>query len=149
MADPGFPRGGGAKSRGWRQYTILPKFPKNCMKLKEFGPGGRPKFYYVDLSLRSRFQNLSYPPHRSCGKVMFLNVSVIPYRGVWQADTPGRQTQPGRQTPPGRHTPPGEADIPLPRDGHCSGRYTSYWNAFLLEIFLNIFGGHKSFLWGH
>ena len=30
------PRGGG------RQHTILSKFPKNCMKLKEFGPpGGR------------------------------------------------------------------------------------------------------------
>ena len=50
MADPGFPRGGG------RQHTILPNFPKNCMKLKEFGPpggggGARPKFYYVDPPL--------------------------------------------------------------------------------------------------
>ena len=27
---------------GGRQHTILPKFPKNCMTLKEFGPGGRP-----------------------------------------------------------------------------------------------------------
>ena len=25
---------------GGRQHTILPKFPKNCMKLKEFGPPG-------------------------------------------------------------------------------------------------------------
>ena len=25
---------------GGRQHTILPKFPKNCMKLKEFGPRG-------------------------------------------------------------------------------------------------------------
>ena len=41
-ADPGFPRGGGANSSGGRQHTILPNFPKNCMKLKEFGPrGGR------------------------------------------------------------------------------------------------------------
>ena len=33
---------GGHPSRG-RQHTILPKFPQNCMKLKEFGPreGGR------------------------------------------------------------------------------------------------------------
>ena len=52
VADPGFPRGGGAKSPGGRQHTILPNFPKNCMKLKEFGPGGvRPKFYYVDPPL--------------------------------------------------------------------------------------------------
>ena len=37
--DPGFPRGGGANSEeGGRQHTILPNFPKNCMKLKEFGP---------------------------------------------------------------------------------------------------------------
>ena len=28
--------------QGGRQHTILPNFPKNCMKLKEFGPrGGR------------------------------------------------------------------------------------------------------------
>ena len=26
--------------RGGRQHTILPYFPKNCMKLKEFGPQG-------------------------------------------------------------------------------------------------------------
>ena len=43
VADPGFPRGGGANSPGGRQHTILPKFLKNCMKLKEFGPrGARP-----------------------------------------------------------------------------------------------------------
>ena len=40
VADPGFPRGGGANSPGGRQHMILPKFPKNCMKLKEFGPPG-------------------------------------------------------------------------------------------------------------
>ena len=39
VADPGFPRGGGAG--GERQHTILPKVPKKkCMKLKEFGPPG-------------------------------------------------------------------------------------------------------------
>ena len=39
VADPGFLRGGGANSPGGgRQHTILPYFPKNCMKLKEFGP---------------------------------------------------------------------------------------------------------------
>ena len=31
-----------------RQHTILPNFPQNGMKLKEFG---RPKFYYVDPPL--------------------------------------------------------------------------------------------------
>ena len=40
VADPGFPRGDAANSPEGRQYTILPKFPKNCMNMKEFGPGG-------------------------------------------------------------------------------------------------------------
>ena len=42
VADPGFPRGWGRQSsRGGHQHTILPNFPQNCMKLKEFGsPGG-------------------------------------------------------------------------------------------------------------
>ena len=42
VADPGFPRGGGANSLGGggRQHTILPTSHKNCMKLKEFGPPG-------------------------------------------------------------------------------------------------------------
>ena len=35
--------------------------------------------------------------------------------------------------PRGTHPPDQEADPPLPgRDGHCSGWYASYWNAFLL-----------------
>ena len=34
--------------------------------------------------------------------------------------------------PPGsRHTPPGSRHPPPGRDGHCCGRYASYWNAFL------------------
>ena len=36
-----FPGGGRQLPRGGRQHTILPNFPKNCMKSKEFGrPGG-------------------------------------------------------------------------------------------------------------
>ena len=38
VADPGFPRRGGALSRGGRQHTIFSNFPQNCIKLKEFGP---------------------------------------------------------------------------------------------------------------
>ena len=39
--DQGFPLGGGVQpSRGRRQHTILPKFAKNVMKLKEFGCPG-------------------------------------------------------------------------------------------------------------
>ena len=34
------PRRGRQLPRGGRQHTIFPYFPKNCMKLKEFGPPG-------------------------------------------------------------------------------------------------------------
>ena len=43
MADPEFPRGGGANPPGAPTYDFA-KFPKNYMKLKEFEPrvwGGR------------------------------------------------------------------------------------------------------------
>ena len=46
----------------------------------------------------------------SCGKVMFLQNCV-------------KNSAQGGCTPLGRHPPP---------VGHCSGRYASYWNAFLL-----------------
>ena len=44
-------------------------------------------------------------------------------------DPPPGQTPPG-QTPPWADTPP-----PKTGDGHCSGLYASYWNAFLLLLF--------------
>ena len=37
-ADPGFPIG--KSSRRGRQHTILPNFPKNCTKLRQFWSGG-------------------------------------------------------------------------------------------------------------
>ena len=102
-------------------------------------------------------------------KVMFLQASVCPQRGVclsawWDTHTP-EQTPPRADTPRSRHTPleqtphrskhpprsrhlpqsrhpsweqtPPRADTPLgsrppspPRDGHCCGRYASYWKSF-------------------
>ena len=42
VSDPAFPRGGGANSKGGRKKLLFGQFfPKNCMKLKEFGLGGR------------------------------------------------------------------------------------------------------------
>ena len=35
--------------------------------------------------------------------------------------------------------PDPEADIPLGRNSHCSGRYVSYWNAFLFYIPILLF----------
>ena len=68
---------------------------------------------------------LLYCPQRSCGKVMFLHVSVILSTG----EGSGRRTPPGKQTPPGwqthpmagRDTPPGQT---LPLAGrHPPGRH--------------------------
>ena len=75
---------------------------------------------------------------RSCGKVMFSQACVKnsvhgggvshdalgqtpPPGACWDTHTPGR-TSPGRTPPP-------------PPDGHCNGRYASYWNTFLFIIF--------------
>ena len=41
VTDPGFPRGGGANPPGEGEPTYdFAKFPKKCMKLKEFEPPG-------------------------------------------------------------------------------------------------------------
>ena len=81
---------------------------------------------------------------------MFSQVSVILSMGqgclpyCMLGHTPPGQTPPETDTPLGqthhpldRHTLPldthPKADMrpPPPRDGHCSARYASYWNAFL------------------
>ena len=52
---------------------------------------------------------------------MFLQVSVIPFTGgAWSRGMPGP-----------RGCAPGGVPGGDPPDGYCSGRYASYWNAFL------------------
>ena len=53
------------------------------------------------------------------------------------ADTPPQADPPWADTPP-LADPPGQT--PLPQDGHCSGRYASYWNAFLLPPANKVWG---------
>ena len=68
-----------------------------------------------------------YRPQRNCG-ILSTGGGVCPsacwdtqpFADTPQADTPSRQPQ---------------GDTP---DGHCSGRYTSYWNAFLLVNKINL-----------
>ena len=79
---------------------------------------------------------------RSCGKVMFLHLEGE------RCNPPGRHPpgHPPRQTPPwtDTHSLPGKTSPldrhppsrPPPPDGHCSGRYASYWNLFLFSCFL-------------
>ena len=63
---------------------------------------------------------------------MFLHLTFILYTGGGCLPLgPGGVHLLGRHLPPlGKH-PPGHKPHPPPRDGHCSGRYASYWNAFL------------------
>ena len=62
-------------------------------------------------------------------KVMFLHLSVILFTGwgvcLWVQE---------RVHPPGWHPPKRQNPSPRPRDGHCSGRYASYWNALFSLI---------------
>ena len=84
-----------------------------------------------------------YRLQRSCGKVIFSQVSVSHsvHRGGCLADTtPGADT-PWVETSLGRHLPLGQTPSlaqcmlgytqPPSPGGHCSGRYASYSNAFL------------------
>ena len=97
-----------------------------------------------------------YRPQRSWAKVMFLQASVILSTGGVSGrenppgrEPPGRETPPaGRppqagRTPPGRENPlagrpPWKGDPPWHGDPpgiwSMSGRYASYWNAFLFTI---------------
>ena len=71
----------------------------------------------------------------SCGKVMFLQVSVILFTGKECLVLGGGAWSQGGSGPGGclvRGVPGGD---PLP-DGYCYGRYVSYWNAFLLVIII-------------
>ena len=58
VADPGFPRGGGANPKGGRQPIIWSIFPENCMKMKKFwarGGGARPSRPPLDPPLQAYF----------------------------------------------------------------------------------------------
>ena len=100
------------------------------------------KIQYRNNTLKATASQIKIHPAFLSLMITVRNVSHSVQRGVadW-ADTPPADT-PG-QTPPGRHAlgrhpqadtphrhPPGR---PL-RDRHCSGRYVSYWNAFLFSV---------------
>ena len=111
------------------------KFPPNLFMLVFIS-----RTYYL---LFKQIWALVTVRNSSCGNVMFLQVSVCPQGEVYipRADTPPPSTlgeggiHPARQTPPSldRHPP---FRVNTPQDGHCSGRNTSNWNAFLLTYFI-------------
>ena len=78
-----------------------------------------------------------YRPQRSCESYVFTGVCLstggcLPQCMVGY--TPQSRHLPGSRHPPPEQTPPTGADTPPPRDGHCCGRYASYWNALLHYI---------------
>ena len=93
------------------------------------------------VELPTTTRNIFTVRKRSCRKVMFSQ-ACVKNGGVYQtppqqtrqtlpqADNPMGRHPPG-QTPPG-HMPPSPRQVPL---GYCSGRYASYWNAFLFYQF--------------
>ena len=101
-----------------------------------------PRFRKRGTNLRVLGKHIITVRNSSYGKVMSLHLSVILFTGGVHPPTP-RQTPP-RQTPPWADTPPQWTPAlgrhPLVRqpppnhpDGHCSRRYTSFWNAFLFD----------------
>ena len=76
-----------------------------------------------------------YRPQRSWAKVMFLQASVILSTGGWGGLPQymlGYPPPPPKSSPPLSRPPPREADSDI---RSTSGRYESYWNAFLFMIF--------------
>ena len=89
-------------------------------------------YYYFSLGKRTS----SYERY-TCGH--FYRPQL--HHPLWAYTPPPGQTPPPGRQPPGQTTPPMQtplcADSPpltdnRPPDGHCSGRYASYFNAFLL-----------------
>ena len=81
-------------------------------------------FIFANITEKQNKRSVVTTHIRSLQQGNFLHLSVILFSGgcLPRGSALGRQL-PGRH-PPGRqtHTPPG--------DGHCSGQYASYYNAF-------------------
>ena len=73
---------------------------------------------------------------RSCGKVIIPQACVknsVHRGGCLARQPPPRPDRLARHPLAGRLYPP-----PPQADGHCSGRYATYWNAFLLFIVFGV-----------
>ena len=92
----------------------------------------------------------NYRPQRSCGKVMFLHLSVILSTGVSAPVNAGIHTPPGRHPPSQTHTPspcqtPTRSDTPghtIPPGQTCWDTVSKRALRILLECTLvyNVFG---------
>ena len=80
-------------------------------------------------------KSVYYRPQRSCGKGnIFAPVCHSVHKGGGGGIPEGTETDPpppgADTTPPGTRPPPQEADSSI---RSTSGRYASYWNAFLFQ----------------
>ena len=97
---------------------------------------GVPTYYFGQNFLKKLHENYIYCPQRSCGKVMFLHLSVILFtegvsdRPAW-ANTP-LGSHPPQQTPPGQLNLATEsvADPGFPRRGRVPT--PGFWGKVLL-----------------
>ena len=103
-------------------------------------------YIYIYIYSQGVDDGIHYRPQRSCGQGNISHPSVILFTGgvcfsaCWDTTPPEQTPRPQEQTPPPprKQTPPG-ADTttpPSPREADSSirstsGRYASYWNAFL------------------
>ena len=163
--DPGFPRSGSPVPEvDLKNYYLDNFFPKNCMKLKEFGlEGTRSWRSSLDPPICGsvRSQCISC---RVIWRAIFVNNNMLSERGCCDARTPGRNqfntllpyylftgreflgrytpsphrdqagTPPGTRYTPQDQLPPGTG-TPLRAVRAISGRYASYWNEFLFNIY--------------
>ena len=114
------------------------------------------------LTVQNRFF-CYYRSQRSCGQgYVFTRVCDSVNGGVssrenppQQGDPPSGRETPGRETPPGKETPPSGKETPRQGDPpgketplwqgdppgirSMSGRYASYWNAFLFIQYVCLF----------
>ena len=69
VADPGFPRGGGANSPGGAPTYDFAKFSQKLHEIERIwtprGGGARPKFYYVDPPLIFEIFEIFFPAGRA------------------------------------------------------------------------------------
>ena len=73
MADPGFPRGGGANSPGGAPTYDFAKFSQKLHEIERIWTpgGGHPKFYYVDPPLPKAALVLFPPGVTFCHWIVF------------------------------------------------------------------------------
>ena len=101
------------------------------------------KFHFVNFLNYVKFDYIYchlplvyfYRPQRSWGKVIFSQASVILLTGGGVPAPGGGCSQGGVWSRGvvwswGGGLVPGGCIVETPRDGHCCGRYASYWNAF-------------------